>query len=128
MLEITPLYAGLLALLFLALSGRVILHRIAENISLGDGGDAGMARRIRVQANCAEYAPFGIILLAMAEVQGMPGWLVHIFGSMLFLGRVIHAWGLGASAQILSARRLGMGLTITMIAITAVANIGHALF
>ena len=128
MLEITPLYAGLLALLFLALSGRVILHRIAENISLGDGGDAGMARRIRVQANCAEYAPFGIILLAMAEVQGMPGWLVHIFGSMLFLGRVIHAWGLGASPQILSARRLGMGLTITRIAITAVANIGHALF
>lgn len=128
MLEITPLYAGLLALLFLALSGRVILHRISENISLGDGGDAGMARRIRVQANCAEYAPFGIILLAMAEVQGMPGWLVHIFGSMLFLGRVIHAWGLGASPQILSARRLGMGLTITMIAITAVANIGHALF
>ena len=40
---VTPLYAGVLVLLFLVLSSRVIYFR-RTGISLGDGGDAGMLR------------------------------------------------------------------------------------
>ena len=64
-ISITPLYAGLIALLFIFLSYRVIKVRRGDRISLGDGENPDMAYRIRAQANCAEYAPLGLILLAM---------------------------------------------------------------
>lgn len=128
MLTVTPIYAGLLALLFLGLSYRVVLGRRGLRISIGHGDDKDMEKRMRVQANCAEYAPFGIILLAMAEMQGMPIWLVHVSGVALLLGRMLHAYGLGSSPQVPFARVWGMYLTIGMIMITAVANITHAIF
>jgi len=127
MLAVTPIYAGLLALLFVSLSFRVIGGRLKHKVSLGDGDDKDMTKRMRVQANFVEYAPLGIILLAMAELQGMPIWLVHLFGLMLLAGRCIHAYGLGSTPQVLVCRRWGMRLTFAMIAITALANIGHAI-
>lgn len=127
MLAATPIYAGLLALLFVGLSLRVIGGRVKHKVSVGDGDDKDMTKRMRVQANFAEYAPLGIILLAMAELQGMPIWLVHLFGAVLLVGRFMHAYGLGSTPQVLVCRRWGMLLTFGMIAITALANIGHAL-
>ncbi|MFD0980827.1 MAPEG family protein [Tropicimonas aquimaris] len=112
-----------MALLFVALSARVIRQRIAANVSIGDGADAALLQRVRVQANCAEYAPFGLLLLAMAELQGMPGWSVHVLGAMLFLGRVAHAVGLGSVPQIMQARQVGMVLTFVMLVLAALANI-----
>lgn len=128
MLEITPLYAGLLALLFLGLSFRVVMGRYGNKISIGDGGDKDMIKRIRVQANCTEYAPLGIILLGMAEMQGMPGWLVHVFGLTLLLGRIMHAYGLGSTPQVPKSRIWGMYLTVAMIGLTAISNVGHVIF
>lgn len=128
MLNITPLYAGTVALLFLVLSFRVVLGRYGHKISIGDGGDEDMVKRMRVQANCAEYAPLALILLAMAEIQGMQGWLVHVFGLMLLAGRMMHAYGLGSTPQIVSFRQWGMYLTIAVIVLTAVLNIVFAIF
>ncbi|TCS67173.1 hypothetical protein EDD52_101268 [Primorskyibacter sedentarius] len=128
MLTATPLYAGLITLLFLWLSFRVVGSRRSQKISVGDGGDALVMQRMRAQANCAEYAPLGIILLALAELQGMPVWLVHVFGLMLLAGRVVHAYGFSVTPQVFKARVWGMYLTIAMLAFMALANIFHALF
>lgn len=127
-LTISPLYAGLIALLFLFLSYRVIIIRRGERISLGDGERPDMAYRIRAQANCAEYAPLGLILLAMAELQGAPIWVVHLLGLMLLTGRLIHGWALSQSPQNLKGRTYGMMLTLMMIMLSSITNIGHALF
>jgi len=127
MISITPLYAGLIALLFIYLSFRVISIRRSDKISLGDGGKSDMSYRIRAQGNCAEYAPLGLILLAMAELQGAPCWVIHLLGIMLVAGRVVHAWGLSQSPQNLPARVYGMMLTLAMLTFAAIANIGHAL-
>lgn len=126
-LFITPLYAGLIGLLFVFLSIRVIGGRFTANVSVGDGDDKALRKRIRVQGNCAEYAPIGLILLAMAELQGAPGWVVHSLGASLLAGRVMHAAGLGATPQIILMRRAGMALTFLMIIFAALANISHAL-
>ncbi len=125
---ISAIYAGLLALLFLNLSFRVIAHRRARGLSIGDGNDASMARAIRVQGNFTEYAPIGLILLVLAELQGAPGWLVHVMGLSLLVGRVLHAFGLGAARQIVPARVWGMILTIVPILVLAIWNIGLGLF
>lgn len=128
MISITPLYAGLIALLFIVLSIRVIKVRRGERISLGDGGDSNMTYRIRAQANLAEYAPLALILLAMSEMQGAPAWVVHILGLMLLIGRLMHGWAMSQTPQNLRFRVYGMLLTLIMITFTALANIGHALF
>ena len=44
-LSITPIYAALFALFFVALSLRVIRFRRSARISLGDGGDEELRRR-----------------------------------------------------------------------------------
>ena len=126
-LTITPLYGGLIGLLLVALSVRVILRRRAARVSVGDGEDKDLRKRMRTQANCAEYAPIGLILLAMAELQGAPGWVVHLLGLMLLIGRLAHAYGFGVTPQIIPLRQLGMVLTFLMLILTALANIGHAI-
>ncbi|WP_297771881.1 MAPEG family protein [uncultured Roseovarius sp.] len=126
-LTVTPLYAGLLGLLFVILSIRVITTRFTARVTLGDGDDKMLGKRIRVHGNFAEYAPMALILLTLAELQGAPLWVVHLLGLMLLAGRVIHAIGLGRTPQIMLLRRAGMILTFAMIAISALACIGHAL-
>jgi uncharacterized membrane protein YecN with MAPEG domain len=122
---VTPLYAALLALLFLILSARVILYRRANNLNLGDEGDRQLLKRMRAQGNCAEYAPLGLLLLLLAEMQGAPAMAVHFLGLALLVGRVVHAVGLSSNPQKLILRQIGMVLTVTMIAVTALGLIAH---
>lgn len=124
--QITPIYAALLAGLFLWLSTRVILVRRSERVSLGDGGSRELERRIRAQGNCAEYAPMGLILILLAELQGGPGWVIHLLGITLVLGRVMH--GLALSAQQYALRVPGMALTLIVIAAAALVVLGLAIF
>ena len=127
LLHVTPIYAGLLALLFILLSARVIGRRIGAGVSLGDGGDARLMRRIRVQGNFAEYAPFGVLLLAVAELAGAaPLWL-HLCGLLLLAGRIGHAIGLGAEPQIMILRRAGMVATFTALGALGLTCLGLAL-
>lgn len=126
-LTISPLYAALTALLFLALSARVIIYRRGNRISLGDGDDKNLLKRMRAQANCAEYAPFALLLLVLTELAGAPALAVHLAGIMLIAGRALHAYGFASTPQVMICRQLGMILTLTMIALTALGLLGHAL-
>lgn len=125
---VTPLYAGLLALFLVYLSFQVIFRRRDAKVSIGDGDDSLLNKRIRVHANFIEYAPMGLILLLMAELQGAPLWVCHILGIMLLAGRIMHAKGLAADPQIVPLRKNGMIITFMMLTFAAIANIAHAIF
>ena len=127
MITVTPLYAALLALLFLGLSFRVILYRRRSRISLLDQGDEALRTRIRAQGNCAEYAPIGILLILILELMLAPFWLLHLFGLMLLGGRCIHAVGFLSVPPVLRLRIFGMMLTTVQIAATALAILFYAL-
>ena len=127
MITVSPLYAGLLALLLIVLSYRVIQMRRALGVSIGTGDQKMVVKRMRVQANWAEYAPIAILLLVVADLQDAPVWLIHLLGSTLLLGRVLHAYGLGSTPQIIPARIWGMYLTFAMITASALINIVYAL-
>ena len=92
-LQIVPLYASLLALLFVLLSVRVIATRRRQKIALGDGDNPALRRAMRVQANFAEYVPLALILITFVELQAAPGVLVHLLGALLLAARLIHAYG-----------------------------------
>ena len=98
---ITSLYAGLLALWFLALSARVVQQRSVPNgIGLGDGGDATLLRRIRGHGNFAEYTPLSLILLGLLEYGGtLPIWLLHLLGLTLLGSRILHGVALSFSTH-----------------------------
>jgi uncharacterized membrane protein YecN with MAPEG domain len=104
-LNMTVLYAGLLALLGLFLAIMVTRARAASRVDLGDGGKEPLMRAIRVHANFCEYVPLALIVIGLTEMAGGPRWLVHALGVALVLGRVLHAQGLYSS----SGRSLGRG-------------------
>ena len=123
-MTITPIYAGLLTLIFVALSFRVIGMRRADKIGFGDGDNPEMVRRIRAHGNFAEYVPLTVILMALVELQDKPDLVVHAIGVLILAGRILHI--AGVSATILPARVIGMVLTFAALITGALANIGLA--
>lgn len=120
MLRIVPVYAALLALMFLVLSIRVIGVRRAERVSLGVGSSALLERRIRTHGNFAEYVPFALLLLAMAELRGTgPLWL-HALCIVLVVARIAHAAALAPQPQITPLRVAGMAGTLIVLTSSAI--------
>lgn len=116
---ITGLYAASLTVLFIFLSARVITYRRGDAISLGDGGDAGMLARVRAQRNCAEYAPFGLLLMLIAEAQGSAPFWRHLCGLLLLTGRVLHGVNFSFGIRNMMLRVGGMVLTLTALGLAA---------
>ena len=118
---VTPLYAGLLAIFYFVLSMRVIQRRRGANISLGDGGDPEMQRRVRGHGNFAEYAPFALLLIALLEIGGTtPFWLLHLLGLTLVIARVLHGIALSYTEKWFPGRFFGMILTFLVLVVAGV--------
>ncbi len=121
------LYAGLLGLMFLALSIRVIGGRRLARVGLGDGGDLGLQRRMRAQANFAEYVPIVLLLMLLAELQGVSAWILHGVGACLVFGRIAHAVSISRDPEPSGGRVVGMALTFTALGLSSVACLAVAL-
>ena len=115
-MTITPLYAGLLALWFVALSVRVVQRR-GHGISLGDGGDNILLRRIRGHANFAEYVPLILLMMGFLELSRFNGWLLHGIGITLVVARLLHGYALSFSEQFKFGRFWGTLLTFILVAV-----------
>ncbi len=110
--EIVALYIALNLLILPVLMLRVGQKRIAQNISLGDGGDSALFARMRSHGNFIETAPFaliGLIALAMLSVSPI---ILHIFGTVFTLGRLAHAHGMAQKEALGKGRTLGAILTL----------------
>jgi len=127
MVPTAALYASALALLYLFLSLGVIGARRRTKIVLGHGADEFLMRRIRAHGNFSEYVPLCLLLIALAEMQHAPIWLIHILGITLFSGRLIHAYGITRDKTAGPGRVLGMGLTFFNLSAGALINIIYAL-
>jgi uncharacterized protein len=118
-MTITAFYASLLAILFLFLSVRVIGWRKQQRVEIGHGDDVELLRRMRVHANFAEYVPFTLLLMALAESMAPPRPLLHLVGIILVVGRLMHAYGLSQTPHILRYRVWGVTLTFVALGIAA---------
>lgn len=114
-----PLYAALLALLYIYLSVRTIGLRRKLQVVLGPGDNPEMLRAMRVHANFAEYVPLALILIYLVEAQGTAAWLVHALGAALLLGRCLHAYGVSQVQETFAFRVSGMVLTFTVLGVSA---------
>ncbi|MBI3444380.1 MAG: MAPEG family protein [Magnetospirillum sp.] len=121
--KIVAYYALVLAVMFVVLTIRVIKARYRAKASLGDGGDERLTRAIRVHGNFAEFVPFCLLLIALAEINGSPPWSIHVLGSVLVLVRLSHAHGL--TTGVLKFRQVGViGTFIVLVGAALHAVIG----
>jgi uncharacterized protein len=120
-MKITALYASLLAVVFIVLAVGVINERRSAKVAVGDGGNTALLRRMRVHANFAEYVPFALLLIALAESLGTSHLIVHALGVTLLAGRISHAYGLARTPENFRFRVGGMAATFTVIGTAAVA-------
>jgi uncharacterized membrane protein YecN with MAPEG domain len=127
MVKIVPVYAALLAFVFLWLSVRVIRVRGAERVAVGAGASKSLERAMRVHANFAEYAPLALVLLLMAEMRDAPAALVHGLCLALLLGRGLHAFGMSQEKEDFRLRVGGMSLTFAALAGAALTLLWRAL-
>jgi uncharacterized membrane protein YecN with MAPEG domain len=120
---ITPYYAAILALIFVALSFRVIRIRQQLKVSLGDGKDKQLKRAIRVHGNFAEYVPLTLIMIYFVEIQSHNALLIHGLCTVFILARLSHIYGVSQVKENLIFRVFGLFITGCVISISAIAII-----
>ena len=118
---ITPVYAALLALLFVILSFRTIRYRRRFSVAIGSGDHALLARASRAHGNFAEYVPLALLLIWFIETGAALPLLVHALCLLLLAGRLIHAWGISQEHENLRFRVTGMLMTFLTIIVAALS-------
>ncbi len=91
---VTGVFAAVIGLLLLVLSAQVSRFRLKYKKDLGVTDDRDFQVAVRAQANLVEYAPIGLIMLAIAELNGVPGGFIYWTGMALVVGRILHAFGM----------------------------------
>lgn len=126
-ITVTAFYTSLLALLMLFQSGCVVYFRVKRDTLLGDDGTDLFRSVVRAHANMAEYAPFALILLLIAELNGVYGVFLHAVGGVFTLGRLGHAYGMvRARGELHAGRLVGTLLTWICILVLAFTNLLYA--
>jgi len=115
---ISALYAGILAVIVVVLSSRVGRARLRTEVSLLHGESSELLVEIRRHANFTEAVPMPLILLALIELNGASGTLLHGLGAALVAARIVHPIGLHHDNMRHPLRGIGaLGTTlITLIA------------
>ena len=83
---VTAVFAAVIGLLLLVLSGQVVKYRLKYRMGLGVNDDPEFEAAVRAHANLVEYAPVGLIMLAIAELNGVASGLVFWTGMALVVG------------------------------------------
>ena len=120
MVPITAFYAGLLALIVIALGAVIGPMRLRTGVSILHGDNMALATMVRRHGNFIEAVPFALILLGFLELNGASPGLLHGLGLALVLARVAHPLGLHHDNVRSPLRGIGAGGTILVTLIAAV--------
>lgn len=112
-IPVTLSVAAACALINLWLQVRVGGARRSERVSIGDGGNELVIRRMRAQANFVENAPFVLALILALELAcGTCAWL-WAAGALFVVGRLAHPFGMDGVRY---ARAIGTALSMLVLA------------
>ena len=88
---VTSITASIFGFILTGLIFSVIQIRKDEHISLGDGGNKVLERRIRAHGNFIETVPISLFLLFLME-QSFSQEFVAILAAVLIISRLSHAY------------------------------------
>lgn len=113
--HITAFYAGLLGLMLVALSWRIMAMRAKLEVMVGDGGERNLSIAVRMQGNFIEYVPMALLLIAFNEIIARPSWIIHALCLLLLAARIAHIHGMSRKNALGAGRRIGALMTFTVI-------------
>ena len=117
---VTAVFPAVVGLLLMVLSGQVVKYRLKYRMGMGVNDDREFEAAVRAHANLVEYAPVGLIMLAIAELNGVASGLIYWTGMALVVGRILHAWGMiNGKGGPHKARMIGILLTWLAILVAA---------
>jgi uncharacterized protein len=90
-LQLTMLYAAMLALLFSILTLLVVIQRRKNDVPYGDDNITPLRSAIRAHGNFVEYVPFALILLGLLEFSGFSRTTLNALFIALLAARIAHA-------------------------------------
>jgi uncharacterized membrane protein YecN with MAPEG domain len=93
-LPITLTFAGAAAILHIWLAARVSRMRVAHKVSIGDGGQEALIRRMRAHANYGENMPIVLIMIGLIELAGGDARILWAAGILFILARIAHGFGM----------------------------------
>ena len=126
-LPITTLLAVALLALLVWLTLGIVRERQSHRVSLGTGGVERLERLSRAHGNLAEFAPIGLILSGLAELQGAPWWLLAPSALAFLAGRLFHTRAFAGDAMRFTDRAVGMKLTVFALGGLAATALGSLL-
>ncbi|HET8849934.1 MAG TPA: MAPEG family protein [Marinobacter sp.] len=117
---VTAVFAAVTGLLLLVLSAHVVKYRLKYGKGIGVTDDRDFESAVRAHANLVEYAPLALVMLAIAELNGVPSQLIYWTGMALVVGRILHAFGMiNGRGGPHKARMIGIVLTWFSILVAA---------
>ena len=122
-LPITLTIAAAAAVLHIWLAGRVSQLRRGYKISIGDGGNEALLRRIRAHGNYVENMPVVLILLALVELAGGDPRILWGAAIIFIVSRLLHAFGMDRTPP---SRLRMFGMMGSMLALLIL--VGYAIF
>lgn len=125
MAVITPLFAAIFGLMYMALSFNVVRYRLGSKISLGSGENKDLEQAIRVHGNFMEYVPFALLLMWFIETLTLSANVVFWLGSILLIARVSHVFGMFYPKQLQTLRALGTVVTFGVIIKACISILLH---
>lgn len=81
------------------LGSRVAAFRKQFQVSVGDGGQEPLLRRMRAQSNFIENAPFVLILLGCLELSGANRAGLASLAVIFIVARILHGVGMDGGDQ-----------------------------
>lgn len=91
--SLTAFYAGLFALLYVALAFWVVAGRLRTQ-TLHGTGPSELLKRVRCHGNFVEYVPFALLLIALLEARGGSPAFIRTLLIVLLIARVAHPFGM----------------------------------
>ena len=92
--------------------------RTAEKVSVGDGGNDKLIRRMRAHANFNENTPIVLVLIAALELANPGSPALAVVAGVYLAGRVMH--GLGMDGGSFAIGRM-IGTLITLLTLLGLA-------
>jgi uncharacterized membrane protein YecN with MAPEG domain len=122
-LPVTLTIAAAGAVLHIWLAARVSQLRTRHKVSIGDGGNEALTRRMRAHANYGENMPAVMILLAVIELAGGDARILWAAATVFILSRILHAFGMDrpSPSRLRMAGMMGSTLALVILA-------GYAVF
>ena len=123
---VSTLVTSIISLWLLVLSARVIALRgvsFLKFLSFNNYGNETLIRAIRAQGNLIEYAPIFLMLIFIAEYNGVHPHMLYLSSILFIVARLMHGIAFGFMQYSPFLRVGGTLLTFMCILIISISNI-----